>query len=87
MRISLSKPIRISGEGPHASFLTARALLESDKEKSLIVHFAQVGSSAVGAAEDRFHPVDALSVAPFVDFTPAVGADVEAGLDRDGDEM
>ena len=42
---------------------------------------------AVGAAEDHLFSVDVLPVTPLVDLACTVGADVEAWLNRDGDEV
>jgi len=46
-----------------------------------------VGVGAVYAAEGGFFSVDDFSVASFVDLAAAVGADFEAGLNGDGDEV
>jgi len=46
-----------------------------------------VRASTVHAAEGCFFSVDEFSVASFVDFAAAVGANVEAGFNGDRDQL
>ena len=74
---------KTNSEALTTRFLFLRILLLCDFLSELLCFFVRVG--AVHATEGGVFSIDDFSVASFVDFAAAVGADVKAWLNRDRD--